>query len=871
MKNRRILSGLLSLLLVLSLLPVSAFAAGATVYAIPTPEFSADEDWMPELIPSLDDAAHCTVESIVYDTPGPVEPYTWMQATVTYAAQDGYTFSDDLRARFTGHCAAEVVRSTGTEAVVTYYAWAGMEDASATQEMKAYYRAHGDEAANGRTVVATGKKFDPIAQQHPGITGFCTARMYKYPIVLRSAGFSDLPETVEIYDLHAEQLFSSGVAGQWYLVGYGNKLGFVPAACVIDVTAGGSSSGSSGSSGSGSSSGSSARPSSGSSSSSNSGAWAGAPGVWKTSPYTFAGGSGTKADPYLIATADQLNAVRRGLDKHYKLIADIDLSSWGNWTPIGGNPAYEYSGRDCARFTGSLNGGGHVISGMTIVDHRTQLYNESDYAHRCYGLFNNVWNDSYPSGAHQDRLYADPSTNNIWDLGLVDYTIDLSYSEIANNVQLDIGALSAFMSNSRVADCYTSGGSIRLQLGGGAPQVFIGGLVADLGNAALVDCYNASPITVNTFDGAGTGEFRVQAAGLVSAISYCWIGRCFNTGDITVPFAADVALDSMACGIADTQNHGDLPGVYGYAREGTSYLKDCYNTGNMTANMAFGLLGYAYVDLYMENCYSTGALKVDSMAEKGGAESASDDIASTSEGYRSLKGNRTHNGVKAVSGDAWQNSARLGRKVLRSHPEDALGLKKPAAATAGGFRDVKASDYFADPVLWAVKRGITNGTGADTFSPGLTCTRGQILTFIWRSVGSPEPSIANPYTDVSAQQFYYKPALWAYENGLFSGTKFNGGVDCTRAEAVTYIYKSSGAEALGQLLSAGFTDVPASSAYANAVNWAVFARVTNGVSANRFGPNATCTRGQIVTFLWRAERFKGLLNDWMMVDDFMDD
>ena len=206
MKNRRILSGLLSLLLVLSLLPVSAFAAGATVYAIPTPEFSADEDWMPELIPSLDDAAHCTVESIVYDTPGPVEPYTWMQATVTYAAQDGYTFSDDLRARFTGHCAAEVVRSTGTEAVVTYYAWAGMEDASATQEMKAYYRAHGDEAANGRTVVATGKKFDPIAQQHPGITGFCTARMYKYPIVLRSAGFSDLPETVEIYDLHAEQL-----------------------------------------------------------------------------------------------------------------------------------------------------------------------------------------------------------------------------------------------------------------------------------------------------------------------------------------------------------------------------------------------------------------------------------------------------------------------------------------------------------------------------------------------------------------------------------------------------------------------------------------------------------------------------------------
>ena len=859
--KKRLLSILLCLCMMLAMLPVSASAASKSISSIAAAKLTVDEDGMPVLTPGLSDSAHCTVESIVYDTPGPIADYTWFSATVTYTAKDGYSFASDLKARFGAKCASELVSSNGSQAVVAYYAWSRLDDSSAvTQAMKDYYKAHANDTANSRTPVATGKKFDPIAAQHPDTTGYHTARMYKYPAVVRSAALSDLPDTVTIYDLHAEQLVS-GAVGQWYLVGYGNKLGFVPAACVTDVTSGSFSSGAS-SSGS-SSSGSTDSSSSGSSA----GAWAGAPGVWRVSDYTFAGGSGTKADPYLIATADQLNAVRRGLDKHYKLVADIDLSSWGNWTPIGGNPAYEYNGRDCARFTGSFNGNGHVISGMTIVDHRGQLYNESDYIHRCYGLFNNVWNSEFTYEAHQDKLYADASYNNIWDLGIVNYTIDLSYTDISNNVYIDIGALSAFMSNSRVANCYTSGGSVRVQIGGGAPQVFIGGLVSNVGNSAFVDCYNASPITVNTTDGAGTGDKRVQAGGIVSGMSYCGIFRCFTTGDITVPFADGIALDSMACGIVDTQDHGDLPGVYGYERTGTSYLKDCYNTGNLTGNMAFGLLGYAYVDVYMENCYSVGTLKVDSMAEKGGTDSSSNDIASTSEGYNSLKGNRTHNGVKVVSGDAWQNSSKLGRKVLKSHPEDALGLKKPAAATVGGFADVKASDFCADPVLWAIKSGITNGTGPNSFSPNAKCSRGQILTFVWRSLGSPEPTIANPYTDVKSGNWFYKPALWAYEKGFYTGTAFNGNTDCTRAEAVTYLYKGVGADAMGQFLSAGFTDVPASASYANAVNWAMWAKVTNGVSANKFGSNETCTRGQIVTFLWRAQRFQALLNEWSSIDD----
>ena len=851
--KKRFLSVLLSLVLALTLLPAPVSAASKSISSIAAPKLTLDENKMPVLTSGLSGTAHCTVESIVYDPAGPVADYTWFSATVTYAAKDGYTFASGLKARFGSKCASELVSNSGSQAVVTYYAWSRLDDHSAvTQGMKDYYKAHENDTANSRTPVATGRKFDPIAEQHPDVTGYHTARVYKYPAVVRNAVVGDLPETVKIYDLHAEQLIS-GVTGQWYLVGCGNRLGFVPAACVTGVTTGGTTDDSSGSTTGGGT---------------NTGAWADAPGVWRVSDYSFAGGSGTKEDPYLISTADQLNAVRRGMDKHYKLIADIDLSSWGNWTPLGGNPAYEYNGRDCVRFTGSLNGNGHIISGMTIVDHRGQLYNEGDFVHRCYGLFNNIWNSEFIYEAHQDKLYENDSYNNIWDLGIVNYTIDLSYTDIANNVHIDIGALSAFMSNSRVSNCYASGGSIRVQLGGGAPQVYVGGLVSNVGNSAFVDCYNASPITVNTFDGAGVGEKRVQAGGIANSITYCWIFRCFNTGDITVPFSAGVALDSMACGIVDTQDHGDLPGVYGYTRTGTSYLKDCYNTGNMTGNMAFGLLGYAYVDVFIENCYSVGTLKVDSMAEKGGTDSSANDIASTSEGYSSLKGNRTHNGVKVVSGDAWQNSAKLGRKVLKSHPEDALGLTKPAAATVGGFRDVKGADYFADPVLWAVKRSITNGTGdGTTFSPNEKCTRGQILTFVWRAVGSPEPTISNPYSDVKPSSFFYKPALWAYEKGMFSDAVFNGNTPCTRSEAVTYLYKGTGADAMGQFLSTGFTDVSASAPYANAVNWAVFAKVTNGVSANRFGPNETCTRGQIVTFLWRAQRYQALLDDWWMTQD----
>ena len=749
--KKRMLSALLALCLAASLLP-AAFAA-SEITAIANSKLTLDENRMPTLTPSVSSTAKYEVSSIVYDTPGPVAINTWAKATVTYTVKAGGTFAADLKARDRGDCGAVLLRSDSTTAVVQYYAWV-KDPGSATQEMKDYAKAHQTDTANSRTPVAVGSRFDPIADQHPTTTGYHTARAYKYPIVSRTYAAGDLPEgKIKIYDLHAEQLFSSGVEGQWYLVCYGgNKLGFVPAACITVAEDGGSS---------------------GSGSADN--YWADAPGVWKVSSYTFAGGTGTRADPYLIATADQLNAVRRGLDKHYKLVADIDLSKWGNWTPIGGNPAYEYNGRDCGRFTGTLDGNGHVISGMTIVDHRDTLYREGHGVRRCYGLFNNVWNDDFRIEPDPNVMYENEEYNNIWDLGLVNSTIDLRYNDMKEDCFLYVGTLAAFMSNSRISNCYASGGTIRVQTGGAHPEIYIGGLVSNLGNSAMVDCYN---------------------------------------------------------------------------------------TGALTANGTFGLMGYVKSDFYMDNCYSVGKMKVDSMALKGQTEQSANDIASYSRGYSELRGNRTHNGVSAVSGSAWQYSAKLGRKVLKSHPEDALNLTKPAAAAVGGFKDVLGTNYFADPVLWAVKNGITNGTSTTAFSPTAPCSRAQILTFLWRSLGKPEPTVSNPFTDVTnTKAYYYKPALWAYEMGMLTGKTFGESTPCTRGEAVYYLWKAIGGGKSDYIPVTNFTDVPVGSTYSMPVSWASYCSVTNGVSSSKFGLTNTCTRGEIVTFLWRAQRYRSMLDD----------
>lgn len=163
----------------------------------------------------------------------------------------------------------------------------------------------------------------------------------------------------------------------------------------------------------------------------------------------------------------------------------------------------------------------------------------------------------------------------------------------------------------------------------------------------------------------------------------------------------------------------------------------------------------------------------------------------------------------------------------------------------GGFSDVRIIAYYADAVKWAVHKGVTSGTSSTTFSPDTTCTTGEILTFLWRANGSPAPASSN--NAVPAGKYYTDAANWALEKGLTDS--FDADTPATRAATVTYLWKLAGKPDAKN--AASFTDVAAGAAYADAVAWAVEQGITGGTGANRFSPDVTCTRGQIVTFLYR--------------------
>lgn len=196
------------------------------------------------------------------------------------------------------------------------------------------------------------------------------------------------------------------------------------------------------------------------------------------------------------------------------------------------------------------------------------------------------------------------------------------------------------------------------------------------------------------------------------------------------------------------------------------------------------------------------------------------------------------------------------RKTSGSIDDSSHGSTRPITNNRISFTDVSKTDYFYDAVLWAVENGITTGTSRTRFSPYATCTRAQAVTFLWRSSGSPAPKNSRmPFADVSPSAYYYDAVLWALEKGITTGTSsttFSPDAVIDRAQAVTFLHRANGAPSVtGRTV---FTDVPQTTYYADAVKWAVDHEITTGTSAAAFSPNASCTRAQIVTFLYRAYR-----------------
>lgn len=170
------------------------------------------------------------------------------------------------------------------------------------------------------------------------------------------------------------------------------------------------------------------------------------------------------------------------------------------------------------------------------------------------------------------------------------------------------------------------------------------------------------------------------------------------------------------------------------------------------------------------------------------------------------------------------------------------------------FVDVPSNAYFADAVLWAADKGITGGVNATHFAPDLTCTRAQAVTFLWRAAGCPAPkSTEMPFSDVAAGSYFYDAVLWAVENDITKGTsatKFSPDLECSRAQIVTFLWRSQNSPAV--TASNPFADVKADAYYEDAVLWAVQQDITKGTSATKFSPDAECTRAQIVTFIYRC-------------------
>ena len=194
--------------------------------------------------------------------------------------------------------------------------------------------------------------------------------------------------------------------------------------------------------------------------------------------------------------------------------------------------------------------------------------------------------------------------------------------------------------------------------------------------------------------------------------------------------------------------------------------------------------------------------------------------------------------------------------VSRTHTIEVIFMKANGNPQTGVFVDVATGSYYEDAVDWAVENGITKGTDETHFSPDGICTRAQAVTFLWRAAGSPKPETRTmPFTDVPAGSYYYDAVLWAVENGITKGTSnttFSPNLTCTRAQIVTFLWRSEKSPAAGTANL--FVDVKSTVYYADAVLWAVKEDITKGTTNTTFSPDADCTRAQIVTFLWRCKK-----------------
>ena len=276
--------------------------------------------------------------------------------------------------------------------------------------------------------------------------------------------------------------------------------------------------------------------------------------------------------------------------------------------------------------------------------------------------------------------------------------------------------------------------------------------------------------------------------------------------------------------------------------------KSCINCGIMEGEA----LGHSYTNACDADCNECGTTRTPA-AHKGG-------IATCKEKAKCSVCGTVYGGLAAhqFSEYVYNNDATTAADGTKTRICSVCQTTETVTAEgtkiANPFTDVKADKFYTESVFWAVEKGITTGLTDITFGPDDTCTRAQIVTFLWRAAGKPAPkTTANPFNDVKKSDYFYDAVLWAVENDITQGTgngTFSPKNHCTRDQVVTFLWRAMGRPASNTTNS--FSDVKAGSFYYDAVLWAVETDITKGMGDGKFAPKNTCTRGQIVTFLYRA-------------------
>ena len=584
-------------------------------------------------------------------------------------------------------------------------------------------------------------------------------------------------------------------------------------------------------------------------------------------------------------------------DAVVSLDADLDLTGVA-WKPIGS--VFAADGTLLHYFSGKFYGNGHTISNLDFSEN----YGKTEYP--SFGFFSEVYGAEISGLTIQGKL--DVSNSGAVYFGTVagvaanskisDCASDVSFTDTDKYINGTV-AMCGYAINSMIEHCQNKGNfSITkdvtsFQMGGIAGLAenstvqycantgdmtswtpCTGGIVGQLYQGSkIINCYSTGKMVPL---GNGTTDFG-GIAGIVGAGTE--IRHCYFAGEMdlsqytaTTPYkrlggiAGGVSSDTPAFEnnyFVETEN---VPACFKYQDAGTEKTLDFMKTedffNEITAaggNYRFNPNGTPLLPApkYAVSFVVTPAELTNVVIKVNGQEVANpvDLEAGTYTVEVNADNCEVFNSNITITADTATHTQTIAMTYLPSDYTMFIGaiaafLKEVETSP---FSDVSTSAYYYEAVKWAQEKGITGGIGNGLFGPNQPCTRAQVVTFLWRAAGSPAPMLnKNPFTDVHTSDYYYDAVLWAVQNGITNGTSaktFSPDATVTRAQVVTFLWKANGQPAAG---NSGFLDVSSNAYYARAVDWAFANGITTGVDYGAFGPDTACTRAQIVTFLYRA-------------------